>query len=373
MLRLLTHNGSLCLPPILILALILTQLTHTFGQEKNAHLRFEVAPNPDCASSLVCYNLQIKSDPGEVFEFGSANLRMFFDSTKLVFQSIQCQLNELYNCGNLSIYPTMVDSIWGMEAGQYLTYNISGVGVPGFGVEITDQFYTFAQICFLSQDSLLVGEDYCESLVWDKLEGTNQGWQQGDGIVFQEQGPEPFVLLSLSEQPEQHNWVYTSNSTGVPQMIECISWPCGVGTCTNFVSNTYDSGFGSLRSAIACADQGDTIQFSVNLIGDTIFLSSSKIVISKDLTIHNAHSSPVTIESMILGALDILEGHTVKFQNIQIMSGVGGIPAAIHNAGVLKLENTTIRRNPFLPSDSNVLVLNQGQIEIQGTVEIFKY
>jgi hypothetical protein len=51
------------------------------------------------------------------------------------------------------------------------------------------------------------------------------------------------------------------------------------------VTNTNDSGPGSLRSAIASAAAGDTIQFASSLASQTITLTSGQLVINKNLTI----------------------------------------------------------------------------------------
>ncbi|MEZ4642689.1 MAG: hypothetical protein R3E31_08135 [Chloroflexota bacterium] len=62
------------------------------------------------------------------------------------------------------------------------------------------------------------------------------------------------------------------------------------------VSNTNNSGVGSLRWAITNAISGDTIQFNAALSGQTITLTSGEIIINKNLTIDgSALASPVTI------------------------------------------------------------------------------
>ncbi len=57
------------------------------------------------------------------------------------------------------------------------------------------------------------------------------------------------------------------------------------------VSTANDSGIGSLRTAIASAQTGDTITFTSNLANQTINLTSGEIAINKSITI-NASSAP---------------------------------------------------------------------------------
>ena len=54
---------------------------------------------------------------------------------------------------------------------------------------------------------------------------------------------------------------------------------------TIIVTNTNDRGPGSLRSAIAAASDGDTIQLDPALKGQTITLTSGELFINKNLTI----------------------------------------------------------------------------------------
>jgi hypothetical protein len=62
------------------------------------------------------------------------------------------------------------------------------------------------------------------------------------------------------------------------------------------VSNTNDSGPGSLRDTIVAASDGDTIQFDAALKGQAITLTSSEILIAKDLTIDGPGADQLTVQ-----------------------------------------------------------------------------
>ena len=59
------------------------------------------------------------------------------------------------------------------------------------------------------------------------------------------------------------------------------------------VTNTNDSGAGSLRQALAGANDGDTISFGVT---GTITLSTGELVVDKSLTINGPGSDNLTVE-----------------------------------------------------------------------------
>lgn len=61
------------------------------------------------------------------------------------------------------------------------------------------------------------------------------------------------------------------------------------------VTNTADSGKGSLRAALDSAQAGDTIQFDSSLANKTITLTSGELAITKDITIDGAGAENLTI------------------------------------------------------------------------------
>src|SRR6266513_6315087 len=61
------------------------------------------------------------------------------------------------------------------------------------------------------------------------------------------------------------------------------------------VTNTNDSGPGSLRQALADANDGDTINFDPALNGQTILLTTAELAINHDVTILGPGPSSLTV------------------------------------------------------------------------------
>ena len=74
--------------------------------------------------------------------------------------------------------------------------------------------------------------------------------------------------------------------------VPCAAVPCDD---TLTVTNTNDSGAGSLRQAIADAGRGDTINFNLSNCPCLITLTSGELVIGKDLTIIGPGANLLTI------------------------------------------------------------------------------
>ncbi len=62
------------------------------------------------------------------------------------------------------------------------------------------------------------------------------------------------------------------------------------------VTNTQDSGAGSLRDTIAAASAGDTVQFDAALNGQTITLTTGQLLINKALTINGPGANQLTVQ-----------------------------------------------------------------------------
>jgi hypothetical protein len=101
------------------------------------------------------------------------------------------------------------------------------------------------------------------------------------------------------------------------------------------VTNTNDSGPGSLRQALADANDGDTINFDPALNGQTILLTTAELAIVKSVTISGpgANLLAVSRDQNAPGfrIFHVAPNHTVIIQGITITHGIDVTGAGIWN------------------------------------------
>ena len=141
---------------------------------------------------------------------------------------------------------------------------------------------------------------------------------------------------------------------------------------SNIVTNTNDSGAGSLRDIISCAPAGSTVTFSPTLMGQNIVLTSGEIVINKDLTLNGLGIA----NSMISGnnasrIFHLMPGKQFTIKNLALKNATavtnGG---AIYVEGNLILENILLQNN-FENGVPKAMTLNvTGSFEAKGTIQI---
>lgn len=124
------------------------------------------------------------------------------------------------------------------------------------------------------------------------------------------------------------------------------------GAATITVTNTNDTGAGSLRQAIADASPGDTIVIGVS---GTIFLLSGELVISKNLTIQGKGSLQSALSAEFLSrVLSVASGATVQISGVSIREGVATSDGGgINNAGTLTLIDSIVSENAVSNSSGN--------------------
>ena len=128
-----------------------------------------------------------------------------------------------------------------------------------------------------------------------------------------------------------------------------------------------NDGFASLRAAIDCANSGDTVRLSEDLIGDTIRLTQS-IIIDKDLVIMGEVGTHVMMEGGNV-VFEIFEGNHVGMEGFSIIAGTATDGRAIINHGILTLGNMNVfDHDPPIANDK--LILNHGDLIINRAVRL---
>ena len=164
------------------------------------------------------------------------------------------------------------------------------------------------------------------------------------------------------------------------------------------VTNTNDSGPGSLRQALADANDGDTINFDVSLKGHTIALTSGELVIDKNITItgpgsdqlavglhipqytfrvfHVMASPTVTIEGLTIGPSLYFGGcgiqndqATLTINNCVVAGNTGlNFGAGIANGGTLTVNNSSINGNVLQYQGIGAGISSDGTLIINNSI-----
>lgn len=105
------------------------------------------------------------------------------------------------------------------------------------------------------------------------------------------------------------------------------------------VTNTNDSGAGSLRAALAAAALGEEITFSVT---GTITISSAELAITQDVIITGPGSGSLTIDGDNAFRIFNISSGVNSISGITLINGAGAEGAAIHNESTLTLSDIVI-------------------------------
>ena len=143
-------------------------------------------------------------------------------------------------------------------------------------------------------------------------------------------------------------WQVRANNTAGTTYANNGKWwrftTCNTSLIT--VTNTNDSGPGSLRQAIEDVCPGGTIKFDSSLSGQSITILST-LVVNKDLTIDgSALVSKISISgNNSVGVFQIQSSVATTLRNLIITSGSAWHGGAIDNNGSLSLENCSLLSN----------------------------
>ena len=317
-------------------------------------------PQYNCANQQYTLDVEFQSDVTGKELFGM-NVRFFYDDVILELVDFRNFVggygavapNPPGNSYSAPLGPAYFNFGGGADyingAIQLTNENLPPVIIP------TSGWIKVFSICFHMDDPNANVNNFCPPIVWDlESNPANGGFLGGgEGVVMTVVNPNG-GSLPVAEHVVQYNWQYSGNGTppfGAPAQLTCSSIACG--PCDLMVSNTNDSGAGSLRSAIACAVAGDTVKFSPSLANLTINITSSRFLLDKNIYIHSNVTPRIKISSSISGLFEVAVGRTIEVKDLDITSGTSdpnNSGAAFNNSGTLKLYSVKVFKNPSLPT-----------------------
>ena len=109
----------------------------------------------------------------------------------------------------------------------------------------------------------------------------------------------------------------------------CLALFCSVSMSAHAdiitVTNTNDSGPGSLRQALVDSHDGDTINFDPGVTGQTVTLTSGELLISKNITISGPGANLLAVsraaKAPFFRIFHVMSGHTVTIEGLMISNG----------------------------------------------------
>ena len=115
---------------------------------------------------------------------------------------------------------------------------------------------------------------------------------------------------------------------------------------TWMVTNTNDSGTGSLRYEVGQASSGDAVDFASNLSGQTITLASGPITLGVNVTIEGLGANNPTVSGGGKQQVFVVSsGVTATIESLTIADGLAAQGGGIDNFGDLTVTGCTISGN----------------------------
>jgi hypothetical protein len=156
------------------------------------------------------------------------------------------------------------------------------------------------------------------------------------------------------------------------ETIMSTSYDPNIEFCIEDASLPDDNGEGSLRYAVACAKDGDTIRISEVLEGDTIFLNSGPIIIDKSITILADPAKMIFISGKSQSRIfEIKPDVDVQIEGLKVICGDNANARCIKNEGNLTLKDMEFE-NSADPMVVGSMIENTGTLKIQGTTNFKK-
>src|SRR5688500_4584858 len=118
-----------------------------------------------------------------------------------------------------------------------------------------------------------------------------------------------------------------------------------VAPATVVVTTTADVGAGSLRDALATAQDGDVIGFDPAIAGETIVVAS-RLLVDKSVTIQGPQTSGITLSGGgVTGVLWVTAPAAVSLVNLTITDGFDNSGGGILSSGTLTIDHSALIGN----------------------------
>jgi len=122
---------------------------------------------------------------------------------------------------------------------------------------------------------------------------------------------------------------------------------CGELMCQLMVTELSGTEPGSLRAAINCATNGDTIRLTSLLAGDTIDIGAFPLLLNKDLVILG-EAADISITGSGTRVFEVNATTVVELNGVKLISGTALTGGAINNTGSLRLRSVIIDNHPII-------------------------
>ena len=192
------------------------------------------------------------------------------------------------------------------------------------------------------------------------------------GIVAYAAEPSAFSCAQIGTQTVEMTVTnvngYSASCQAELTLVDTADY-CGL-ACPKFVSTTSEFGPGSLTHQIHCADSGDVIGFSDDLIDSTILILNNPISIPKDLSIITNQSKNITIDASALSTfLHVPAGVNFELFGLTILSPDQSPGKVIINEGNTEFKHIRVYYRNGQPADGS-LFESTGDLLIRGNSNI---
>ncbi len=196
---------------------------------------------------------------------------------------------------------------------------------------------------------------------FDQSSSLGNGWPCPPTNDLTYQPTSPASLNTFNGQSLKGSWKLRVKDNSNQDGGSLQTWglkTCASNFCRLTVDNDAPKGAGSLKAAIDCAMDGDTIRFASTFMNDTIMLFNENIVTSKRIYIQgdiskNIHLMSTSTNPTIVSSAPN-SGFGLRIKGLHIHSSASTGIGAIQNSGLLTLDNvylykgtstTTIQHN----------------------------